>query len=73
MHNINNLFIVFAALHKSGMQPMTVVFPKSEKRTHFEKLFNEVKLKITTALDHQPKPEFISNAIFFQFQNYLCL
>lgn len=40
---------------------MTVVFPKSEKRTQWEKTFNEVKLKITAALDHQPIPEFIGN------------
>lgn len=38
---------------------MTVVFPKSEKRTQWEKTFNEVKLKITAALDHHPIPEFI--------------
>lgn len=42
---------------------MTVVFPKSEKRTQWEKTFNEVKLKITAALDHQPIPEFIGKSI----------
>lgn len=41
------------------MQHMTVVFPKSEKRAQWEKTFNEVKLKITAALDYQPIPEFI--------------
>lgn len=41
---------------------MTVVFPKSEKRTQWEKMFTEVKLKITAALDHQPIPEFIGNS-----------
>lgn len=40
---------------------MTVVFPKSEKRTQWEKTFNEVKQKITAALDYQPIPEFIGN------------
>lgn len=40
---------------------MTVVFPKSEKRTHWEKMFNEIKQKITAALDHQPIPEFITS------------
>lgn len=41
------------------MQHMTVVFPKSEKRAQWEKTFNEVKQKITAALDYQPIPEFI--------------
>lgn len=41
------------------MQHMTVVFPKSEKRKQWEKTFNEVKQKITAALDYQPIPEFI--------------
>lgn len=40
---------------------MTVVFPKSEKRTHWEKIFNEVKQKITAAHDYQPIPEFIGD------------
>lgn len=43
------------------MQHMTVVFPKSEKRTQWEKTFNEVKQKITAALDYQPIPEFIGS------------
>lgn len=41
------------------MQHMSVVFPKSEKRTQWEKTFNEVKQKITAALDYHPIPEFI--------------
>lgn len=45
------------------VQHMTVVFPKSEKRTHWEKMFNDVKLKITAALDHHPIPEFIGKYI----------
>lgn len=45
------------------MQHMTVVFPKSEKRTQWEKTFNELKQKITAALDYQPIPEFIGNQL----------
>lgn len=40
---------------------MTVVFPKSEKRTHWEKMFNEIKQKMIAAHDHQPTPEFMSS------------
>lgn len=45
------------------MQHMTVVFPKSEKRTQWEKTFNEVKQKINAALDYQPIPEFIGKRL----------
>lgn len=40
---------------------MTVVFPKSEKRTQWEKIFNEIKQKMSAILDHQPVPKFISS------------
>lgn len=40
---------------------MTVVFPKSEKRTLWEKLFNESKQKLIAAHDFQTSPEFLSS------------
>lgn len=53
---------------------MTVVFPKSEKRTQWEKTFNEVKQKINAALDYHPIPEFIGKqqmqSIFRTFFKY---
>lgn len=45
------------------MQHMAVVFPKSEKRAQWEKTFNEVKQKITAALDYQTIPEFIGKLV----------
>lgn len=48
-------------MSSSQPQHMTVVFPKSEKRTHWEKIFNEIKQKLSAVLDHQPVPKFISS------------
>ncbi|XP_031626312.1 uncharacterized protein LOC116342734 [Contarinia nasturtii] len=59
--NDSQLCLLELGLTQSGgqLQHITVVFPKSEKRTQWEKMFNEVKMKITAALDHHPIPEFI--------------
>lgn len=47
---------------RSGQpQHMTVVFPKSEKRAQWEKLFYEMKQRLTAALDRHPIPEFIAS------------
>lgn len=47
---------------RSGQpQHMTVVFPKSEKRAHWEKTFYEMKQRLTAALDRHPIPEFIAS------------
>lgn len=42
-------------------QHMTVVFPKSEKRAQWEKIFYEVKTRLTATLDRRPIPEFIAS------------
>lgn len=40
---------------------MTVVFPKSEKRTQWEKAFHESKQKVMAILHRSPIPQFISS------------
>lgn len=40
---------------------MTVVFPKSEKRAQWEKMFYEMKQRLAAALDRHPIPEFIAS------------
>lgn len=42
-------------------QRISITFSKSEKRTHWEKTFYDIKQKIIAAQDRHPIPEFISS------------
>lgn len=57
----SNVHILRFVYRNNHSQHMTVVFPKSEKRAQWEKLFNESKQKLIAAHDFQTSPEFLSS------------
>ncbi|XP_053961835.1 uncharacterized protein LOC128865531 isoform X2 [Anastrepha ludens] len=43
----------------NGSQKLSIVFSKAEKRTQWEKTFNEAKQKLAATLERHPIPEFL--------------
>ncbi|KAJ4436175.1 hypothetical protein ANN_18805 [Periplaneta americana] len=45
---------------RNGIENLSVVFTKPEKRTSWEESFNEAKQKLALSADRRPSPEFLS-------------
>ncbi|XP_069677397.1 rho guanine nucleotide exchange factor 17 isoform X2 [Periplaneta americana] len=45
---------------QNGIENLSVVFTKPEKRTSWEESFNEAKQKLALSADRRPSPEFLS-------------
>lgn len=56
MGNNEHLFLLF---HSGGIQNMTVLFSKPDKRAQWEEAFTEAKQKLASALERCQIPEFV--------------